>query len=170
MTLGDTQFLKAMGHDPCRLGDPLPGSLPPPPPPEVIIPRVTVEDARWLQNLGVVWEETEPVFDPPKTLPEYLDRFPTGIREAVGEVANEMGLALPDGGLDDLAQEITQMFLDFAAADLEDVVALYGFHHSLRPEGFSFPDYMKFRVKACVETVVQNRMTSSESSGDSLGS
>ena len=59
------------------------------------------------------------------------------------------------------------MFLDFAAADLEDVVALYGFLPALRPGGFSFPDYMRFRVKACVETVLQNRMTDTDNIGES---
>jgi hypothetical protein len=171
MTDGDLQFMKDVGIEPSGLDDPFPTSLPPPPPAEAPIPKLTEEDSRWLQDLRVAWEhEPEPEFVPPKTLREYLTRFPNGIREAVGEVAWEMGLAMSGGGLDDLTQEITQMFLDFAALGFEDVVALYEFHRTLRPEGFSFPDYMKFRVKACVETVLQNRMTSSESSGDSLGS
>jgi hypothetical protein len=74
---------------------------------------------------------------------------------------------VPDGGLDDLTEEIVQMFVGFVAAELEDVVAMYDFHRSLRPEGFSFPDYMKFRVKACVETVLQNRMTDTGDFGES---
>jgi len=43
---------------------------------------------------------------------------------------------------------IEQMFVDFLAADLEDVVALYPFHRSLQPEGCSFDDYMKLRVSS----------------------
>ena len=117
--------------------------------------------------LRVMWEqEPEPEFIPPPTLPEYLGRYPHGVREAVGEVADELGLALPHGGLDDLAQEIKEMFIGFDEEGLEDVVALFPFHQSLRP-GFSFHDYMRFRVKACVETVLQNRMTDADNFGES---
>lgn len=57
MTNGDFQFMKEMGIEPCGLDDQFPNSLPPPPPPEAPIPRLTEEDARWLQNLGVLWGE-----------------------------------------------------------------------------------------------------------------
>jgi hypothetical protein len=168
MTFGDIQFLKAAGIEPSSLGDPFPTSLPPPMPTETIIPKLAEEDSRWLQNLAVMWEQgPEPGFVPPKTLPEYLARNPTGIRQAVGEVADELGIALPGSGLDDMAQEITQMFVDFAALGLEDVVELYGFYQSMRPEGFSFPDYMRFRVKACVDTVLQNRIADADNLGES---
>ena len=156
MTPGDIEFLKAMGIDPRSLGEPLPDSVTPPPPSEVPTLKLAEEDSRWLHDLRVAWEDDpEADFVPPETLPEYLARYPNGIREAVGEVADELGLALPNGALDGLAQEITQVFLDFEALGLEDVVALYGFHRSLRLGGFTFPDYMKFRVKACVETVLR---------------
>jgi hypothetical protein len=169
MTHGDIQFLKEVGIEPCSLGDPSPGSLPPPPPPEATIPKWTEEDEQWLQNLGVMWEQDpEAGFVPPMTLREYLSRFPNGIRTAVGEVASGLGITLSDNGLDDLAQNIVQMFLDFVAADLEDVVALYEFHRSLRPGGFSFPDYMRFRVKACVETVLKLDPPSRRGWGNSL--
>lgn len=102
-----------------------------------------------------MWEqETEPEFVPPQSLAEYLNRFPTGVRQAVGEVAKELGLHVPDGDLDDLAQEIVQMFWDFHELGLEDVVLLFGFHRSLCPGGLSFPDYIRMRVKACVEAVI----------------
>jgi hypothetical protein len=169
MTYGDRKFMMEVGIEPCTLDDPFPHSLPPLLPPEPLIPSLTEKDACWLQNLGVMWEhEPELGFIPPGTLHEYLTRYPSGIREAVWDVAKELEIALPDSGLDDMAQEIMQMFLDFAALGLEGVVALYEFHRSLRLGGFSFPDYMRFRVKACVETVLQNRMTSTENSGDSL--
>jgi hypothetical protein len=90
---------------------------------------------------------------------EYLTRHPTGIRAAVGEVAKEMGLALPGSGLDDLAQEITQMFLDFVAAGLEDVVAMYAFHTPVRPgerRSAHFHGYLRLRVKACVPVALRN--------------
>jgi len=48
------------------------------------------------------------------------------------------------------------MFLNFVAFDLEDVIARYPFHRSLRPEGFSFSDYIKCRVAACVPVVLRN--------------
>jgi len=77
MTREDIQFLKAVGIDPCSLGDPLPGSLPPPPPTEAPIPKLAEEDSRWLQDLRVAWEhEPEPDFMPPKTFREYLARYP----------------------------------------------------------------------------------------------
>jgi hypothetical protein len=117
-----------------------------------------------------MWEhEPEPGFIPPKTLPEYLARYPTGIREAVEAAASELGLALPHSDLAGLAQQIEEMFVGFAAADLEDVVALYPFHQSLRPGGFTFDGYMKFRVKACMETVLKLGPPSGRNRGDSFG-
>jgi len=136
MTDGDREFMKEVGIEACTLYDPFPPSLPPPSPPEAPIPKLTEEDACWLQKLGVMWEhEPEPDFIPPRTLREYLTRYPNGIREAVGQAANELGIALPEGGLDDLAQDIAQMFLGFAALDLEDIVAMYQFHRPVRPGG-----------------------------------
>lgn len=168
MSLGDFQFMKEIGIEPFGLHDPLPSPPPSPPPSEVPILKLAERDSRWLQDLRVAWEhEPVPEFIPPKTMHEYLTRFPTGINEATRAVAKELGISLPDGGLDDLSQEITQMFLDFAAADLEDVVAMYVTFRPIRPGGFSFPDYMRFRVKACVETVLQNRMTDTDNIGES---
>jgi hypothetical protein len=167
MTHDDIQFLKVVGIDPSCLGDPLAGPFTPLPPAEPPVPKLPEDDSRWLRNLRVVWEhETEPEFEPPKTLSEYLDRFPHGISEATLAVANEMGLRLTDGSLEDLAQEIKDMFVGFDEEGLEDVVALFPFHQSLRP-GFSFHDYMKFRVRACVPVVLQNRMTDADNLGES---
>lgn len=160
MTSGDFQFMKEIGIEPSGSDDPSPIPLPPLPPPEAPIPKLTEEDARWLQDLTVAWEQDpEPGFIPPKTLREYLVRFPQGVREAVGEVAKELGVALPDGSLDDLAQEITQMFLDFVAADLEDVVAMFPFDKSFRPGAgengsAKFQRYVRFRVKAAVQALL----------------
>lgn len=93
MTFGDIEFLKEVGIDPRSLGS-LPTS---PPPPETPILKLAEEDSRPLRE-PVAWEhEPEPEFIVPKTLPEYLARFPTGIREAVGEVVREMnGVSLPE--------------------------------------------------------------------------
>jgi hypothetical protein len=159
MTDGDMEFMRKLGIVPCRLGA-SPSFSPQPPPTEVPIPKLTAEDARWLLNLGVVWEhEVEPDFIPPKTLREYLACFPTGIREAVEAVAHEMGLALRDSGLDNLAQEITRMFFDFAALGLEDIVELYGFYKSMHPGecgATGFHAYIRFRVAACVPVVLRD--------------
>jgi len=126
----------------------------------VPIPKLAEEESRWLHNLRVTWDETEHDVIPPKTLQEYLTLHPTGIRMAVGEIADEMGLALPDGGLDSLAQEITRMFLDFVEADLEDVIAMFPFDTAFRPRAgengpAKFQRYVRFRVKAAVQALLK---------------
>jgi len=161
MTCGDIEFLKAIGIDPCCLDDPSPDPLTSPPPAEAPVPKLAEEDSHWLHDLRVAWEqEPEPEFIVPKTLPEYLGRYPTGIREAVGVVAKELGLAMPDGGLDEVAQEVSQMFLDFLALDLEDVVAMFPFDKFFhRRDGehnsAAFHRYVRFRVKAAVQVVLE---------------
>ena len=76
MTNGDFRFMKEIGIEPSSPDDPFPRPLSPLLPPDAPLPRVTEEDARWLQNLGVTWEQDpEPGFDLPKTLPEYLARY-----------------------------------------------------------------------------------------------
>ena len=101
MTLQDSDFLRAVGIQPYDLDE----------------------------GMASLWKvEPKPDFIPPTYLQEYLACYPTGIRDAVGEVAGGMELVLPGGGLDALAQNIEKMFLDFLADDLEDVVALYEFH------------------------------------------
>jgi hypothetical protein len=173
MTDGDIQFLKSAGIEPSGLEDPFPTSLTTPPPAETPTPKLTEEDASWLQNLRVTWEhEPEPEFIPPKTLREYLGRFPNGINEATRAVANEMELDLSEYDFDDLAQDIVVMFLDFST-DLEDVVAMYPFHQPVRPGGCSsaqFHDYIRMRVAACVPVVLGNDPTGTDALGESLGS
>jgi hypothetical protein len=160
MTYDDITFLRQLGIDHRSLGDPSPGSLPAQSPAEGPVPALTAEDARWLLNLGVTWEHgVEPEFIPPRCLEEYLSRHPDGIREAVGEVAADMGLALPGSGLDHLAREVTRMFVDFAALGLEDVVELYGYYKSMRPGlcgAGGFHAYVKLRVTACVPVALKN--------------
>jgi len=58
----------------------------------------------------------------------YEAGFAMGLR-----LAKELEIAFQDGGLDDLTEEIVQMFVGFVASDLEDVVALYAFHQPVRP-------------------------------------
>ena len=58
------------------------------PPAIAPVPKLAAKDSRWLQNLPVAWkQEPEPEFVPPKTLPEYLARFPNGIRAAASVLA-----------------------------------------------------------------------------------
>jgi len=163
LTFGDIKFLKEVGIEPRVLDDPFPRPLPPPLPPGPVIPALTKQDARGLLSLGVAWEhEPEPDFIPPRTLREYLTRCPTGIREAMGEAAKELGIALPGGGLDDLAQDIVVMFLDFAV-DLEDIVEMYPFHPPVRPgerRSAHFNDYIRLRVRLGVETLLKHDLPS----------
>jgi hypothetical protein len=168
MTYGDRKFMMEVGIEPCTLDDPFPRPLAPRLPPGPVIPSLTEKDACWLLSLGVRWErEPEPDFIPPRSLREYLSGHPNGIRDAVGDVAKEMGLAMLDSGLDDLAQDIEQMFLDFAALGFEDVVGLYGFYKSMRP-GLcgvgGFHAYVKLRMAACVPVVLKD-----DPHGDSNG-
>jgi len=91
MTYGDRKFMMEVGIEPCTLYDPFPGSLPPPLPPGPVIPYPTEKDACWLLNLGVLWEqEPEPGFEPPKSVREYLARYPNGMREAVEAAARSL--------------------------------------------------------------------------------
>ena len=156
MTLGDKQFLKEMGIEPSSLDDPFPRPLPPPLPLGPVIPSLTENDACWLQNLGVQWDEPEAGFVPPGTLHESLTLFPAGIREAVDEVAKELGIALSEDDLDDLAQNIVVMFLD-SSTGLEDVVEMYVTCPPPRPRkcrSQHFHHYVKLRVRAAVRTLL----------------
>jgi len=159
MTDGDRQFMKEAGIEPCDLHGLLSHAPTPPPCPGPAIPSLTDKDARWLQNLGILWEqEPEPGFVPPRTFKEYLSRYPDGIREAVEEVARELGLARSGEGLDGLARDIIVMFHDFVAADLEDIVEMYPFHGLVGPgeDGAAhFHSYIRFRVRAGVETLLK---------------
>ena len=162
MTYGDGQFLREMGIDPCLLDDPFPRPLPPPLPPESLIPSLTEKDACWILNLGVTWEhEPEPDFMPPKSLWEYLARYPNGIREAVREAAKELEVDLRNFfDLDDLVQDIVVMFLDFST-DLEDIVEMHVTCPPPRPgrcRSQHFHHYLKLRVRAALRTLLKDRV------------
>jgi hypothetical protein len=87
-----------------------------------VIPYLTQKDACWLGKLKVMWEEDpEPGFVPPKSVREYLTSYPNGMREAVEAAARRLGLDLSNDDMDDMAQDIIVMFLDFAAPGLEDI-------------------------------------------------
>jgi len=133
MTDRDEQFLKQVGIEPCQLDDPPPNS-----PPE---------------------QEPEQGFVLPKSLWEYLVRFPNGIREATENAAMELGLVSPDGGLDDWARGLTEMFLGFLQLDLEDVVEMYAFPLCPIPGGCEserFHNYIRQRVRAALPVLLRD--------------
>ena len=79
--------------------------------------------------------------------------------------AKELGFSLPDEILDDLAQDIIVMFLDFVVLDLEGIVEMYPFHRSLcrgakEPMSVHFHGYIKLRVRAGVETLLKLDLSS----------
>jgi hypothetical protein len=159
MTYGDRKFMMEVGIEPCTLDDRFPRPLPPPLPPGPVIPSLTEKDACWLQNLGVMREQDpEPGFKPPKSLREYLARYPSGIREATEEAAKSLDLNLPSGDLDALAQDVITMFLGFCP-DLEDIVEMYVTFRLIRPRedrSGHFHSYVKMRVKAALLTLLGN--------------
>ena len=57
MTDADKKFMGQVGIEPFTLCDPFPASLPRPLPPRRVIPTLMEKDARWLHNLGIVWEQ-----------------------------------------------------------------------------------------------------------------
>jgi hypothetical protein len=161
MTYGDRKFMMEVGIEPCTLDDPFPHPLPPPLPPGPPIPHLTENDACWLLNLGVMWErEPEPDFIPPKSLGEYLARYPNGIRAATERAAKELGIALPDDDLDDLAQDIVVTFLDSSTGS-EDVVEMYATCPPPRPgkcRSAHFHHYVKLRARAALPTLLRDRV------------
>ena len=113
-------------------------------------------------NLGVRWErEPEPDFIPPRSLREYLARYPNGIRETVREAAKELEADLPDyNDLDDLVQDIVVMFLDFST-DLEDIVEMHVTCPPPRPgrcRSQHFHLYIRLRVRAALRTLLKDRV------------
>jgi len=109
---------------------------------------------------GLSEREPELDFIPPKTLKEYLERYPNGIRDATKVAAKELKLALAFGSLDKWAKDITEMYLGFAEAGLEDIVAMFAF--PLRPipgkgESERFHNYIGQRVKAALPVCPDGR-------------
>jgi hypothetical protein len=132
MTSNDTKFMKEIGIEPCDLDKPFQHSLPLLPA-ESLIASLTEEDIFWLLKLGVNWgPDPTPDFVPPENLRKYLDRYPHGIRKAVEEVARELKLRLSDDELDDLAQQIIVMFLEFAQ-NADDLVEAYSLSPTPQP-------------------------------------
>jgi hypothetical protein len=172
MTSSDKEFLRKIGIEPCLLNDPFPSSLPPPPPPRPVIPALSEKDACWLLNLGVMWDQdTERDFVPPSTLREYLVRFPNGVRLAAEAATKEVGLDLSDDDLDDLAQDIIVMSLDFAVSGLEDIVEMYAFHQPVLPgdhRAAHFHEYIRLRVLSIVLAMHESKPTGRDDFRESL--
>jgi len=171
MTYGDRKFMMEVGIEPCTLYDPFPGSLPPPP--GSVIPSLAEKDACWLGKLKVMWEEDpEPGFVPPKSVRECLGRYPNGMRRAVGEAAKRLGLDLSDDDLDDMAQDLIVMFLDFAANGFEDIMEMYPLRPPMRPWGCQseqFREYVTLRVMAGMLAMLRTEPTGTDDPGKSLG-
>jgi hypothetical protein len=172
MTSSDRKFLREIGIEPGTLDDPFPHSLPPTP--GSVIPSLTEKDACWLGKLKVMWEEDpEPGFVPPKGLREYLARYPDGMRRAVREAARRLGLDLSDDDMDDMAQDLILMFLDFAAAGLEDIIGMYPFRPPMRPAGCrseQFHEYVTLRVMSGMLAMLRTEPIGTDDLGKSLGS
>jgi hypothetical protein len=76
--------------------------------------------------------------------------------------AKHLELSLSDDNLDDLAQDIILMFLDFAV-DLEDIVEMYPLHPPMHPGGCRsahFHAYIRHRVKAGVMALLEHTLPS----------
>lgn len=150
MSDADILFMKQVGNEPCD-----------PTAPEAQTPSLPEKAAHPLANLMVMREqepESEPGFELPKTLPEYIARYPDGILEATKLAARELRL-VPMGGFDGWAKGITEMFLGFLQLGLEDVVAMYAF--PLRPipggcESERFHNYIGQRVKAALPVLLRD--------------
>jgi len=140
MTDRDEQFLKQVGIEPCQLDDPFPDPL-------------REQEA-----------DPEQGFVTPKTLWEYLVRFPNSIRATTEWAAEKLGLAPGLGELDVWSQGITRMFIGFLELGLEDVVQMYPFcsAHYLPPkrpgerESERFRGYIRRRVKAALPVLLRD--------------
>jgi hypothetical protein len=155
MTSKDTKFMKEIGIEPCDLDKPFQPLLPLPER-ESLIPHLAESDVAFLLKYGVVWgSDPEKGFVPPHNLREYLSRYPSGIKNGVEDVAREMKRGLSGDDLDDLARQITLMFLDFALS-AEDLVEAYP--QSPPPEpgqdrSMLFHAYINLCVRAAMMTL-----------------
>jgi hypothetical protein len=98
---------------------------------------------------GIEYEH--PGFVLPKTLPEFLAKYPDKFREMTALAAKRFGFSHSDDSLDDMAHEIVKTFLMFREEGLEDIVAMY-ISASPRLPGQSLADhffsYMQMRTDA----------------------
>ena len=148
MTINDTKFLKEVGIEPCDLHKPFQPSLPLQPRESPILP-LAEQDISWLLKYGVFWgPDPESGFVPPRNLREYLSRYPNGIKNGVEKIARELKRGLSRHELDDLARQITIMFLDFALGG-EDIVETYAQSYAPEPgkdRSGHFHDYFNLCV------------------------
>lgn len=95
--------------------------------------------------------ETNSGFVPPKTLPQFLAKYPEKFREMTALAANRFGLSPSDDSLEDMTQEIVKTFLMFKEEGLEDIVAMYITAPPRLPGqsiGDHFASYLQMRVDA----------------------
>jgi hypothetical protein len=156
MTSKGTMFMNEIGIEPSDPNNSSERILPPPP--ESQNPSLTERDIFWLQEVGAPWEaDPAPDFVPPKNLPEYLDHYPHGIRKAMEAIAKELNLKLSDDDLEELAQQITVMFLE-CAEDEEDLVETFSLSSSRHiGENLSvhFHTYFNLCVKAGILVLLE---------------
>ncbi len=69
--------------------------------------------------------EANSAFVLPKTLPEFLAKYPGKFRDMTALAANRFGLSPADESLDEMAHEIVKTFLMFREEGLEDLVQMY---------------------------------------------
>jgi hypothetical protein len=69
--------------------------------------------------------DTNSSFVLPKTLPEFLAKYPGKFREMTALAAKRLGLSPAADSLDDMTDEIVKTFLMFREEGLEDIVAMY---------------------------------------------
>jgi hypothetical protein len=157
MTSNDTKFMKEVGIKPCDLDRPYQPSLPLPLR-ESPVPPLAESDIAFLLKYGVFWgPDPDSGFVPPHNLREYLSRYPSGIRGAVENVARELKLRQSSDELDDLAQQITITFLDFALR-ADDLVKTYPQAYPPEPgkdRSEHFHDYFNLCVRAAMLTLLE---------------
>jgi len=95
--------------------------------------------------------ETNSAFVLPKTLPEFLAKYPGKFREMTALAAKRFGLSPAEDSLDEMAHEIVKTFLMFREEGLEDVVEMH-ITAPPRSPGQSLSDhffsYMQMRTDA----------------------
>ena len=154
LTSQDARFMKEIGIQPCDIERPFQPSLPLPQH-DSQAPAMSEEDVSWLLTRGVLLEP-EPRFMPPKNLQEYLSRYPNGIRNGVEGLAKELKTGMSAAELNELARQISEMFVKFAL-NAEDIVETYPQSSPPQPgedTSLHFHEYFYLCVRAAMLTLL----------------
>ena len=150
----DTKFMKEVGIEPCNLEKPFQSSLPlPDQDPQAH--NISEVDVSWLRKHGILWAP-DPPFVPPMNLQQYLSRYPKGIRDGVEDLAKELKTGMARGEIDDLARQISELFVRFALT-AEDIVETYS--HSCpsdagKDTSVHFHEYFYLCIRAAMLTLL----------------